>query len=161
MRPAINALRLLALTGCRLSEIQRLRWEHVRETTLELPDSKTGARRVYLGPEAVAVLEAIEPVPDNPYVIVGRMPGQHLTDLQRPWRRLRARAGLGDVRIHDLRHSFVSMAAANGLNLPSIAKLLGHRQLQTAARYTHLADDPMHAAATRVAGGIATAIRGE
>jgi integrase len=161
MRPAINAIRLLAMTGCRLSEVQKLRWEHVRSSTLELPDGKTGARRVYLSPEAVAVLEAIPRLPDNPYVITGAVPGQNLTDLQRPWRRIRGRAGLDDVRIHDLRHSFASAAVQKGESLPMIGKLLGHKQVQTTARYAHLADDPVHAAAGRIGGAIAAAIAGD
>jgi integrase len=156
MRPALNAIRLLALTGCRLSEIQTLRWEDVRERAIELPDGKTGARKVPLCPEAVAILGAIERLPDNPYVIAGSVAGQHLTDLQRPWRRIRARAGLGEVRIHDLRHSFASAAVANGESLPMIGKLLGHKQVQTTARYAHLADEPVQAAAARVGGVIAT-----
>jgi integrase len=150
MRSAINAIRLLALTGCRLSEIQELRWEHVRDGKLKLPDGKTGARTVYLGPNAVEVLNAIQRLPDNPYVITGTVSGQHLTDLQRPWRRIRTRAGLDNVRIHDLRHSFASMAVANGESLPMIGKLLGHKNVKTTARYTHLADEPVHAAATRI-----------
>ena len=121
MLPAINAIRLLALTGCRLREIQTLRWEDVRHDKLQLPDGKNGARPVYLSPEARAVLTAIPRLPDNPYVITGTVPGQHLTDLQRPWRRIRARAGLQDVRIHDLRHSFASTAVDNGESLPMMA----------------------------------------
>jgi integrase len=160
MRPALNAIRLLLLTGCRLSEIQTLRWEHVRETALELPDGKTGARKVPLCPEAIAVLGSIERLSDNPYVITGTKPGQHLTDLERPWRRIRARAGLDEVRIHDLRHSFASAAVANGESMPMIGKLLGHKQVQTTARYAHLDDNPVHAAAGRVGGAIALAIRG-
>ena len=74
-----------------------------------------------------------------------------LTDLQRPWRRIRARAGLEDVRIHDLRHSFASAAVANGESLPMIGKLLGHKSVKTTARYAHLADEPVQAAAGRVA----------
>ena len=75
-----------------------------------------------LCPLAIAVLGSIERLPDNPYVIVGTKAGQHLTDLERPWRRIRARAGLGDVRIHDLRHSFASAALVNG---ESLAMILG------------------------------------
>jgi integrase len=150
MLPAINALRLLALTGCRLGEIQTLRWEHVREETLELPDGKTGPRRIYLSPQAVAVLRSIQRKPDNPYIITGTIPGQHLTDLQRPWRRIRARANLADVRIHDLRHSYASTAVANGESLPMIQKLLGHRQVQTTARYAHVADEAVRISASRI-----------
>ena len=91
---------------------------------------------------------------DNLWVIAGRKPGAHLTDLQHPWRRIRARAGLGDVRIHDLRHSFASRALALGESLPMIGKLLGHTQVQTTARYAHLARDSVKASASKIADSI-------
>ena len=154
---AITAVRLLMLTGCRLSEIQKLRWEHVDlgASELRLPDTKTGAKVVYLGDPAIAVLERIDRRDGNPWVIAGRKPGSHLTDLQHPWRRIRARAGLDDVRIHDLRHSFASGGLLVGEGLPMIGKLLGHTQVQTTARYAHLANDPVKSAANRIASRIA------
>ena len=91
---------------------------------------------------------------DNPRVIVGRKAGSHLTDLQHPWRRIRDRAGLPDVRIHDLRHSFASRALALGEGLPMIGKLLGHTQVQTTARYAHLARDTVKASAARIGDSI-------
>ena len=154
---AIAAVRLLMLTGCRLSEIQKLRWEHVdlEAGELRLRDSKTGAKVVYLGDPAIAVLRGIDRQDGNPWVIAGRKPGSHLTDLQHPWRRIRARAGLNDVRIHDLRHSFASGGLLVGEGLPMIGKLLGHTQVQTTARYAHLANDPVKSAANRIASRIA------
>ena len=154
---AIAAIRLLMLTGCRLSEIQKLRWEHVDLETgeLGLPDTKTGAKVVHLGEPAIAVLRDIQRQDDNPWVIAGRKEGGHLTDLQHPWRRIRARAGLDDVRIHDLRHSFASGGLLVGEGLPMIGKLLGHTQVQTTARYAHLANDPVKSAANRIASRIA------
>ena len=109
-RSAVLAIRLLMLTGCRLSEIQKLRWEHVdlEAGELRLPDTKTGGRGVPLAPSAVRLLEFLPRDEENPWVIAGRKPGSHLTDLQHPWRRIRARADLQDVRIHDLRHSSAS-----------------------------------------------------
>ena len=107
---------------------------------LRLPDTRTGGRAVPLAPSAVRLLVSL-PRDDNPRVIAGRKPGSHLTDLQRPWRRIRARARLDDVRIHDLRHSLASRALALGEGLPMIGKLLGHTQVQTTARYAHLARD--------------------
>ena len=154
---AVAAVRLLMLTGCRLSEIQTLRWEHVdlEAGELRLPDTKTGAKAVHLGGPAIAVLRGLDRREDNPWVIAGRKPGSHLTDLQHPWRRIRARAGLDDVRIHDLRHSFASGGLLVGEGLPMIGKLLGHTQVQTTARYAHLANDPVKAAANRIASRIA------
>ena len=154
---AVAAFRLLMLTGCRLSEIQKLRWEHIdlEAGELRLPDTKTGAKVVHLGGPAISVLRGIERKDDSPWVITGRKPGSHLTDLQHPWRRIRARAELDDVRIHDLRHSFASGGLLVGEGLPMIGKLLGHTQVQTTARYAHLANDPVKSAANRIAGRIA------
>ena len=155
--PAIAAIRLLMLTGCRLSEIMTLRWEHValEARELRLPDSKTGAKVVYLGRPAVAVLRGIAREEGNPWVITGRRPGSRLASLHFPWGRIRKRAGLDDVRLHDLRHSFASGGLLVGEGLPMIGKLLGHSQVQTTARYAHLADDPVKTAANRIARRIA------
>ena len=153
---AVAAVRLLMLTGCRLGEIQTLRWEDVdlSAAELRLRDAKTGARMVPLSAAAVGVLAALPRHEGNPWVIVGRKPGAHLTDLQHPWRRVRSRAGLEDVRIHDLRHSFASKALALGESLPMIGKLLGHTQVQTTARYAHLANDSVKASGSRVGDSI-------
>ena len=155
-RSAVLAIRLLMLTGCRLSEIQKLEWQHVdlEAAELRLPDTKTGGRAVPLAPSAVRLLESLPRDDDNPWVIVGKKPGSHLTDLQHPWRRIRARAELDDVRIHDLRHSFASRALALGEGLPMIGKLLGHTQVQTTARYAHLARDTVKASAARIGDSI-------
>ena len=154
MPSAVAAFRLLLLTGCRMSEIRDLRWDYVKNDCIELPDAKTGGRVVPLGPEARAVLSAIPRDEDNPWVIAGRLPGSHLTDLQRPWRRIRKQAGLEGVRIHDLRHSFASRALALGESLTMIGKLLGHTQVQTTARYAHLARDSIQTAAACITGSI-------
>ena len=154
---AVAAIRLLMLTGCRLSEIMNLRWEDVslQAGELRLRDSKTGAKRVHLGEPAVAVLRAMERKEGNPWVIAGRRPGTRIASLHFPWARIRRRAGLDDVRIHDLRHSFASGGLLVGEGLPMIGKLLGHSHVQTTARYAHLADDPVKAAADRIASRIA------
>jgi integrase len=158
---AITAVRLLLLTGCRLNEIMKLRWEHfdVEAGVLRLPDSKTGAKAVHLGQAAIDVLAATSRLPFNPHVITGTLPDQPLSDLQPFWRRVRARAGIKDVRIHDMRHTFASVAVASGQGLPMIGKLLGHSQVQTTARYAHLAGDPVRQAANDVAEVIAGQLR--
>ena len=161
MPSAVAAFRLLLLTGCRMSEIRDLRWDHVKDVCIELPDAKTGGRVVPLGPEARAVLSAIPRDEDNPWVIAGRLPGSHLTDLQRPWRRIRKQAGLEGVRIHDLRHSFASRALALGESLTMIGKLLGHTQVQTTARYAHLARDSIQTAAARITESIGGNLLGD
>jgi integrase len=150
---AILAARLLILTGCRLNEIMSLKWAYVDldVPALRLPDSKSGAKVVHLGEPAVDLLRDAQRVDCNPWVIVGTLSGKPLSDLQPFWQRVRARAGVKDVRIHDLRHTFASTAVASGQGLPMIGKLLGHTQVQTTARYAHLAAEPVRMAADAVA----------
>jgi integrase len=94
----------------------------------------------------------------NPYVICGEKAGQHLVNLEKPWQRIRHVAGLDDVRLHDLRHSFASVGASSGHSLVIIGKMLGHSQPATTARYAHLADDPVKAASDMVGARIAAAM---
>ena len=159
---SVAAYRLLILTGCRLGEIQTLKWDFVdlKDKVLRLPDSKTGEKTVYLGEDAIAVLKAIKRIEGNPYVITGKKDREYLTDLQKPWRRIRKRAGLEDVRIHDLRHTFASYGVGLGQSLPILGKLLGHTQAQTTARYAHLADDPVRAANAMVSTAIGDVLFG-
>lgn len=157
---AIVAVRLLVLTGCRLNEIMRLKWDYVDfdAGALRLPDSKSGAKTVQLGWHALELLKTAQRAEDNPWVIKGTIPGAPLCDLQSFWQRVRARAGLKDVRIHDLRHTFASVAVASGQGLPMIGKLLGHTQVQTTARYAHLAGEPIKIAADQVSSTLAAAL---
>ena len=157
---AILAARLLILTGCRLGEIMSLKWEYVDfdEHALRLPDSKSGKKTVHLGTPAVECLQTAQRIHGNPWVITGTLPGKSLSDMQPFWQRTRARAGLKDVRIHDLRHTFASTAVASGQGLPMIGKLLGHTQVQTTARYAHLAADPVRCAADSVATSLREAL---
>ena len=154
---ALAAIRLLMFTGCRKSEILGLRWEQVdlERCELRLPDSKTGAKIVHVGGPAIEVLRKIDRVDGNPWVIRGQKPGRALTDVYGQWDRIRTRAGLKDVRIHDLRHSYASGGLLVGEGLPMIGKLLGHSKVETTSRYAHLANDPLKAAANRIASRIA------
>ena len=157
---AAAALRLLMLTGCRCGEILTLRWEDVAlaRSEIRLRDSKTGPRVVPLSPAAARVLAGLPRLAGNPWVIAGREPGERLSHIAHYWYRVRERAGLDDVRIHDLRHSFASRALALGEDLMMIGKLLGHRKIQTTARYAHLARDSVKESATLVSASIAADI---
>jgi len=92
------------------------------------------------------------------YVIAGKLVGSHVTDLQHPWRRIRIRAGLPGVRIHDLRHTYASNAVSGGMPIQMVGKLLGHSQIQTTMRYAHLADDPVNRAAEENATRLSEAL---
>ena len=153
---AAAAIRLLMLTGCQRNEILTLRWEDVDLDAgeLHLRDAKTGPRAVPLSPSAAKILADLPRVAGGPWVFPGKKPGDHLSSIDARWYRLRARAGLEDVRLHDLRNAFASRALALGESLPMIGKLLGHTQVETTARYAHLARDSMQASAARVAASI-------
>ncbi len=154
--PAIAAIRLLALTGCRRGEILNLQWDDVDRTAgdLRLRDAKAGPRMVPLTRPVLRVLDGVPRQPGVPWVIAGQRPGRRLTGLQYYWRSVRARAGLDDVRIHDLRHSYASRALALGESLYTIGKLLGHTSVATSARYAHLMREAEKEAANRVGGSI-------
>ena len=159
--PAVAALRLLILTGCRRDEILTLRWDDVDFTAgeLRLRDSKTGPCRVALTSAVETVLKNIPRQPGNPWVIVGQRPGRRLMTLKSTWRRVRRKAGLGEVRLHDLRHSYASRALAVGESLTMIGKLLNHAQMATTARYAHLMGDAEGQATARVGGAIESALQ--
>lgn len=154
--PAVAAVRLLMLTGCRTEEIASLRWDDVDRGAgeLRLRDSKSGPKSVPLTPTALELIEGIERVPGNPWMFPGKRPGTRLACLGNHWKGLRKEAELPGVRLHDLRHSYASRALAIGESLSMIGKLLGHAKVETTARYAHLARDAEKASAARVAGSI-------
>jgi integrase len=137
-----------------------LKWSFINfeKGTARLPDSKTGAKTLHLPPPALAVLASLPRVPDEPYVLGAK---RGTTFVEEPWRRIRKAAGLDDVRLHDLRHSFASVAAEGGMGLPIIGKMLGHTQASTTQRYAHLQADPVAAAAATVAERIRAAMQGD
>lgn len=159
-RNAIAALRLLAFTGCRKTEVLSLRWDYVdfERGCLRLPDSKTGARVIPLGAPALELLSSLPRFTESGYVFPATTGDGHFVGLPKIWRRIRDRAGLSDVRLHDLRHSFAAVGASGGDSLLMIGKLLGHNQAGTTQRYAHLADDPLKAAVDRISGTVAAAM---
>ena len=151
--PALGAIRVLLLTGCRRDEVLSLKWDDVDRAAgeLRLRDTKTGPRMVPLtGP----VLDALPPRGDGPWVFRAQRGENRISNLYHYWKPLRARAGLGEVRLHDLRHSYASRALALGEGLPVIGALLGHGEVATTARYAHLMRDAERAAAARVGESI-------
>ena len=159
---ALAAIRLLVMTGCRKSEILNLQWKWIdfEQGHIRLPDSKTGKKIVPLGAPALKLLASLARIEGNPYVLPSTTGYGHLVGLQKIWQRLRQRAGLPDVRLHDLRHSFASIAVAGGDSLYLVGKILGHQQSKTTERYAHVANDPLRAVADRTAEQIAAAMSG-
>ncbi len=160
---AVAAIRLLALTGLRRSEALTLQWTFVDSAAgcLRLPTTKTGPRVAMLGAPALALLAAQPRLEGSPYVFPGQRRGHHYVGLPKVWGKVRERAGLADVRLHDLRHGFASVAAASGNGLIIVGKLLGHADPKSTHRYVHIADDPVKAAADRTAGSIAASMAGK
>jgi integrase len=154
------AIKLLLLTGCRKGEIVNLRWDHVdsERECLRLPDSKTGAKVVYLNAPARALLQELPRMADSQRVIPGVRANGARPAIDKVWSRVRKAAGLSNVRLHDLRHSFASVGAAGGLSLPVIGALLGHKHAATTARYAHLSADPLRAANDAVGARIVAAM---
>ena len=153
---AVVALRLIMLTGCRVGEVLTLKWSDIDRKSGEfrLRDAKTGARMVPLTPTALQVLAGIKRVRRSPWVFPGKRRDRHLSDLRPYWYRVRERAEVEDVRIHDLRHSFASRALALGLALPMIGRLLGHTDIGSTARYAHLSREAEKIAVARVGDSI-------
>ena len=162
----VAIIRLLALTGARKNEIAHLRWSEVdsHEEVLRLADSKTGAKVIPLGAAAIQVIDdwRTRQAGDNsPYLFHDhRDPEKPVGNLDWAWVGMRERAGLSGVRIHDLRHSFASAGLRSGQGLAIIGKLLGHGHVVTTARYAHLADDPVKAAAHRISDVVSAEMTG-
>jgi integrase len=159
---AAGAIRLLLLTGCRLNEVLTLRWDNVdfERALLMLPDSKTGARPVWLNAAALAVLEELSHLRLGDYVIAGDQPDTPRSDLNRPWRQVVKHAGLEGVTLHTLRHTHASIGVGAGLGLPLVGALLGHRTLSTTQRYSHIDSTPARRASETVGATIAAALKG-
>jgi len=155
-----GAIRLLLLTGCRRGEILHARWGDVdtERGVLHLRDAKTGPRDVVLNAPAI---EALRSLPRDGEWIVPRHVAHTPIRLDRVWRRVRARASLEDVRLHDLRHCYASVAVGAGVPLYTVGGLLDHSLPSTTARYAHLADDPLRRATELVGARIAAGLEGK
>jgi integrase len=160
---AVSIIKLLAFTGARKGEIEQLKWFEVDldKQFLRFADSKTGQKIIPINAAAVAILAAQKPKAGNPFVFPSDRSERFFEGVPKIWRRVRKSAGLEDVRIHDLRHSFASVAVAGGASLPIIGALLGHKDTATTQRYAHLSADPLRAVSQAVADAIAQALEGE
>jgi integrase len=166
---AVAAILLLILTGARRGEIRSLRWEHVdlERRALFLTESKTGKKTIHLNDQAVRILERLPRMAGNPHCFPsgradhgdkGRSVGQHMKDLMTPWRHIRNAAAIPDVRLHDLRHSFASVAASEGVPLATLGRLVGHSTLRTTERYAHIFNASARAANDQIGDHLAKAL---
>ena len=167
-----DAIKLLLLTGCRAGEIVGLRWSEVGADRFPPPpppppleDSKTGARTVWLSKDAIKLLKNLrERRPsDSLYVFPhsgGKAAQSWYALLLEFWVTLRRKLNMHDVRLHDLRHSFATQAVRQGVDIPVVSKLLGHRKIEMTMRYTHASNTDAEAAAERIGKRIAAFLEG-
>lgn len=152
-------LRLCLFTGARQGEVTAIEWSHIdwQRRLIRLPDSKTNEpRTIHLSEAALEVLKAVPRI--GRFVIAGVKKDTSYKNLTRAWIGIRENAGLQDVRLHDLRHSYASLAAAKGISLQTIGRLLGHRDVQTTARYAHLTRDAVQAVNDELGAAMQAAI---
>ena len=150
-----NIIRLLLLTGCRRNEILTLRWQDIEGDTLNLGDSKTGPRKIFLNAASLGILDR-QPRTGSAYVFPSPADSKRPLSRNLPlWPLVRKEAGIEDVRLHDLRHTFASHAVLRGIPLPVVSRLLGHKQPSMTLRYAHVGDRETEAAAERIGEAIA------
>ena len=157
----VAIVRLLMLTGCRFGEVASLEWNWIRGRRIHLPDSKSGPRTVWLSSAARSVIDRIPRYSEDcPYLFPGHPPTRPVANIANQWNRIRDEAELPGLRLHDLRHTWASTAAMHGVDMVTIAKLLGHALVETTERYVHLWDQSVADAADRVSGRIHAALSG-
>ena len=150
LRSEVAAIRLLILTGARKSEIISLQWSFYRQGHLYLPDSKTGPKTIFLSEPARQILDRLPRKKKSKWVFPRPKKRGHIDDFQLWYRRIRKEAGLNNVRIHDLRHSYASIAIRLGVDLRTIGILLGHEDTDTTLQYVHLCDESVLASSQLV-----------
>lgn len=165
---AIAALRLLLFTGARLNEVLGLQWSQIdkKRGVIRISEHKTskksGVKELPINSAVLAIIQSLEKSPNRKlggqWVIQGKKHGTHLVGLQKIWEEIREKAGLKDVRIHDLRHTFASFGMGQKMGLPVIGNLLGHSQPSVTARYAHLDTDPRLQASETISAEIASAL---
>jgi integrase len=166
-RQSANIIRVLLLTGSRRGEVMNAEWDHfdLDAGIWVKPSAHTKQKREHRVPLSKPTIELLNlirdeaPSPPSRYVFPSASRDQPQNDIKKFWAGICKLAGLRDLRIHDLRHTYASILASSGLSLPVIGALLGHTQPNTTARYSHLFDDPLREATERVGAVIANSGR--
>lgn len=159
MPDACDAVRLLLLTGARRSEILSLEWDWIVGPRAVLKDSKEGPRTIWLNAPARAILDARKGNSPSPFVFPAPKADGPIKVIDRAWAAIRAEAGIGKLRVHDLRHHFASLAVSNGIDLHIVGQVLGHHEIDSTLGYAHLATDALMKSATRVSRVIDRSLR--
>ena len=149
-------IRFMTLTGCRGGELLSLKWDYYKDSNLYLPDSKTGPKTVFLSTPARKLLAELSKCNKSQWVFASKNKQPSAGIFNTFWHRIRAEVGISDVRLHDLRHNYASVALRSGENLRVIGMLLGHVDAETTLRYAHLDDATMHSAVNKVAKSMRT-----
>ena len=155
----VMIIRLLIYTGCRSSEVRTLQWKEYRGRHWHLLDSKTGAKTVYLCTQVRAYLDAWQSESDYLFPAPCNTQPISINQLTEFWRKVRQLAGLEGVRLHDLRHTYASLAIQSKVNLVVLSHLLGHAETETTLKYAHLGREDVCHAATHVASVLVKGMR--
>lgn len=162
-----DVFRFLLCTGLRREECLTLKWEFVdlEAQSIYLPTTKTGSRFVVLNETAIDLLKHRPHAPECPFVFSRKWPGKNgeeyfwrpIRNPDKAFRKILALCGIADFHIHDLRHSFASMAINNGASLYEVKNLLGHADVKTTSRYSHISPSRLREASSQVSAAIAKA----
>ena len=144
----VAAIRLLLLTAARKNEILTCKWEWVDfdNSLINLPDSKTGQKTIFLNSKALKILNQLYARPErelSEYIIKGKNFKGHNVDFKTAWHTIMKNANIKNFRVHDLRHTAASMAISHGHSEAAIAKMLGHKSTAMIKHYAHLANKPV------------------
>jgi integrase len=158
-RGPADAAKLLLLTGLRVGELLRCSWQDLElessTPTLQVikEHSKNGKTRyVPLSDEALKLINQLPSKGKSEHLFINSRNGSRLQSIDKAWQRMREKAGLPKLRLHDLRHNFASMAVSSGESLYSVQKLLGHSSPSLSTRYSHISDSTLNSAANSVSG---------
>ena len=146
----LSAIKLLLFTGRRTGEILTLKWDYIdfENSKMNLPDTKTGAKSFFFSPTVKQILLNL-PNKEG-FVFKSVLKDKRVTTVRHIWKKICKLAKIENVRVHDLRHTYASLAVQNGYSLPIISKMLGHADIKTTQRYAHLHDDPVNQAVEKI-----------